>query len=299
MLSPGAFLLRFRTKYRHGLVTAYYRDRVRPRILQTPPVTDTTDQSCEIHVFTSASDWLNLMWALKSFYRYAGRNYALAIHDDGSLGEADCAILKRHFPGARLIRRAQADVQAEQLLRPYPLCRELRETYVVAPKVLDFLPHLQSDRMLLIDSDMLFFREPTALLERIDDPNYRLNTVNRDLATSKTVLVSPEVLRERTGLSVVERFNSGLGLIHRDSLSLQQFEEFLAVPGVRDHFWCTEQTLYMLCSARWGAELLPADYDVRLDAGVTDLPARHYVGKIRHLMYSEGIKQLVSQNFLN
>ena len=298
MLSPGALLLRFRTKYGHGLATARWRDTVRPYILKTPPVQGATDGRCEIHVFTSAGDYLNLMWALKSFYRYSNRAYALAIHDDGSLTDSICSTLQAHFPDARLIRRAQADAQAALVLRNYPLCQQLRASYVVAPKVLDFLPYLQSERMLLLDSDMLFFREPTVLLERIDDPNYRLNCVNRDLLESKTVLVTPEVLQQTVGVTLQARFNSGLGLIQRDSISLDWFEEFLAVPGVRDHHWCTEQTLYALCSSRWGCELLPPAYDVRLDAGVTGLPVRHYVGEIRHLMYREGIKTLVEQGFL-
>lgn len=48
--------------------TLYYRDVVRPRILNTAPVINTDHDALEIHVLTSDKDWLNLMWTLKSFY---------------------------------------------------------------------------------------------------------------------------------------------------------------------------------------------------------------------------------------
>ena len=87
-MSIGSLIYRFRVKYGHGLRVAYYRDVVRPRILQTPPVEGLDDRRCEIHVLTSQQDWLNLIWALKSFYAASGRKYELCIHDDGSLEQS-------------------------------------------------------------------------------------------------------------------------------------------------------------------------------------------------------------------
>jgi hypothetical protein len=94
--------------------------------------------------------------------------------------------------------------------------------------------------------------------------------------------------------------NSGLGLIHRDSIRLDWIEEFLALPGILDgHFWRIEQTIYALCSSRFGVELLPAEYMVSLEKGLKNKPFRHYIGLIRHLMYQEGMAQLVRQGLLS
>ena len=84
------------------------------------------------------------------------------------------------------------------------------------------------------------------------------------------------------------------------SIRLEWIEEFLALPGLTDgHFWRIEQTLYALCSSRYGAELLPQEYDVSLEAGIPPRIFRHYVGAIRHLMYGEGIAHLVQDRFLD
>ncbi|MGF1495094.1 MAG: hypothetical protein ACFBSC_22155 [Microcoleaceae cyanobacterium] len=295
-MSLGALVLNIRQKYEHGWQTAHLRDTVRWRILDTKPIKNTTDQTCEIHVLTYEKDWLNLIWALKTFYHCSKRHYALCIHEDGTLTDQQCEILCHHFPDARLIRRKNADEQVLDGLQDYPRCFEFRNTNHLSPKVFDFASYLESDRMLLLDSDILFFEEPTTLLQRIEDPNYTLNSVNGDVASAYTI--EPAVVKAQLGFDLIERFNSGLGLIHKASMRLDWIEEFLGLPDIVGHFWRIEQTLYALFSSRYGAELLPPEYDVHLEGGINGSPCRHYVGKIRHLMYGEGIKHLVNQNFL-
>jgi hypothetical protein len=295
-MSLGTLTLKVRQKYQHGLKVAYYRDTVRPQILTTRPIVNTVDTTCEIHVLTSSKDWINLIWAIKSFYWASNRRYALCIHDDGTLSYEQCNIFQEHFPQARIIDRQSADDYVLAGLEKYPRSLEFRKTNLLSPKVFDFSAYLNSDRMLLLDSDVLFFKEPTALLNRIEDLNYLLNTVNGDTASAFTV--DPAMVKKQCGFDMVERFNSGLGLIHKRSINLDWIEAFLALPDILGHFWRIEQTLYALCSSKYGAELLPAAYDVHLEGDIKGAPSRHYVGAIRHLMYGEGIRNLVKQNFL-
>jgi hypothetical protein len=292
-LSIGSLIYRFRVKYSHGPRVAYYRDVVRPRILQTPPVEGLDDRRCEIHVLTSQQDWLNLIWALKSFYAASGRKYELCIHDDGSLEPLSRQQLQRHFPDARLIDRETADREVLPSLEDFPRCRAFRETNHLSPKLFDFRHFLRAERMLLLDSDVLFFENPAELLRRIEDSAYRRNSVNADIQSGYTV--DPVAAGKRFGMAVPERFNSGLGVIHGDSLRLEWIEEFLDFPGILGHFWRIEQTLFALCSARFSVELLPAEYRVSLARGVDGCVAKHYVGAVRHLMYGEGIRKLMRE----
>ncbi len=295
-MSLGSLVLKIRQKYKYGLCVAYYRDTIRSRIISSAPINGTIDPACEIHVLTSSKDWLNLIWTLKSFYYYSGRKYSLCIHDDGTLTKESYNILQHHFPDAHLIDRKMADEKMLVLLKPYPRCLEFRQTNHLSPKVFDFVAYLESDRMLLLDSDVLFFQEPTELLRRIESPTYMYNCVNRDIASAYTV--EPTVVREFMGFTMQPRFNSGLGLIQKKSINLDWIEEFLGISGIIGHFWRIEQTLLALCSSKFGVELLPEEYNVRLEKGIKTSPCRHYVGAIRHLMYSEGIKHLVQNGFL-
>lgn len=296
--SPGALWLKLNQKFEHGLRVAWYRDVVRPRILNTPPIADTSDHRFEIHVLTSRRDWLNLIWSLKSFYAATGRRYALCIHEDGSLDAFALSSLQRHFPTARIVRRQEADRRLAHQLREFPRSLQFRKTNLLSLKVFDFISFLQADRMVLFDSDLLFFDEPAAYLSRLEDDGYRLNAFNADCESAYTV--DAETVRNRLGFELLARVNSGFGIISRDSMKLEWIEEFLAVPGLAEgHFWRIEQTLYALCGSRHGAELLPPDYDVRLETGIPPRIFRHYVGAIRHLMYGEGIAHLSQEGLLN
>ncbi len=292
-MSPGAIVLRLRQKFGHGLRVAYWRDVVRPRILRTAPVHEVNDTRAEIHVMTRADDWLDLLWALKSFYRASARRYKLCIHDDGSLRAKQRETLLAHFPGARIVSRPVADAKVFAELEQFPRSLAFRKTNVLAPKVFDFVSFLESDRMLLFDSDLLFFREPTALLACIENPIYRKNIFNADCGHGYTV--EPQEVAPHIGHALLPRINSGLGLVHRASILPSWTEEFLALPGLLDgHFWRIEQTLIALCSSRYGAELLPDDYTLHLGRGIGGRPFRHYVGRIRHLMYAEGIPAVLA-----
>lgn len=296
-MSLGSLTLRFRQKFGHGLRVAYWRDVVRPRILQTRAISDTSDPTCEIHVMTSKSDWLNLMWALKSFYWASKKAYALCIHDDGSLDAESLAVLGRHFPAARIVRRAEADERIRKVLAGLPRSLDFRMTNLLAPKVFDFPEYLEADRMLLLDSDVLFFSEPTELLTAAEDTGSRINRFNADAETAYTV--EPGWIAMEPGFELKPLINSGIGVVQRGSLPVEWIEEFLALPTIRQgHFWRIEQTLYALCASRFGVELLPKEYQVRLDAGLRGEPCRHYVGAIRHWMYGEGIRHLVAKGML-
>ena len=149
--------------------------------------------------------------------------------------------------------------------------------------------------MVLFDSDLLFFDEPTDIYAV-----WKTATIG---STRSMRIAKAPTRSMRSGADAAwvrfARVNSGFGLIHRDSMRWDWIEEFLALPGLVDgHFWRIEQTLYALCSSRYGAELLPEEYAVRLEPGIQARPFRHYVGAIRHLMYGEGIARLVKGGFL-
>lgn len=294
-MTPGALVYQVRRRLQHGLTVAYYRDCVRPKIVKTQPVSETSSGTCEIHVLTSAQDWLNLLWALKSFYHFSSREYPLCLHDDGTLPDIARATLKQQFPQARFISRQQADQDVLPTLGAYPRCRDFRASNVLSLKLFDFPHYANHDRILLMDSDILFFAEPTELLRRIEDPKYTYNSVNADVASAYTV--EPAAVRDRFGFELGPDFNSGLGLIHRRSLQLDWIEEFLSLPGILSHPWRIEQTLFALCSFRCGAQLLPEEYRVRFDGEIAG-SCKHYVGPIRHFMYGRGIRHLVRTGFL-
>jgi hypothetical protein len=294
-LTPGRTVYLLKMKFGDGMRAAWYRDVVRPRILAEVPLELPEDNSCEIHALTSENDWLNLVWALRSFAFFSGRQYALCIHDDGTLSEDAVTQLRFAFPHARLIRRWEADERLRPVLSDLPRCSSLRVSNKLAPKVFDFAFFLEADRLILLDSDVLFFAPPTALLNAFSDPAFCKNTLNKDWRAGYTIDL--EKTRPLLDFDLPPLINSGLGLLHRASLRFDWFEEFLGLPDILSHSHQIEQTLIALCSARFGFEMLPAEYDVHIGPRRQGIPCRHYTGPIRRLFYEEGIRELSRQGF--
>ena len=295
-LTPGRLVYLLKTKFQGGPRVAYYREVVRPRILHTAPCEHTDDPSCEIHTLTSSQDWLNLLWMLKSFYHASRRRYALCIHDDGTLGDAALRHLQTAFPQARIIRRAEADARVGPLLADYPRGRAFRAHNKFAPKFYDYRAFLEADRLLMFDSDILFFDAPAALLAAADNPAAKFNTMNKDWRCGYTV--DAETVRPLVGFTLPPLINAGFGLVHRESMRFDWAEEFLALPDMLSNEHQIEQTLIALCGARFGFQMLPAEYDVHLGPRRPAAPARHYSGPARHLLYGEGLRDLVRSGFL-
>ncbi len=291
--SPGAFLLKARQTFGHGLRVAYYRDIVRPRIVNRTPVHGLTDARCEIHVLTSKNDWLTLLWGLHSFFSVTDHRFRLCIHEDGSLPEEAVDTLRKHFPDGRVIRRTEADALAKSRLKDHPRCRAFRNFHPLALKVFDFNFFLESDRMFILDSDILFFQEPVALLSTLLDDGQRANALNLDWDYGYSL--PEERIRGRlSAYPFIPRINSGLGLIHKESIPLDWAEEILDDPDIFNRPHCVEQTIIALCSARHGFTPLPDEYSVRLKARDAE-PVKHYTSPIRHLLYGQGIADLLNE----
>jgi hypothetical protein len=213
------------------------------------------------------------------------------------------------------------------VLSAFPRSQVFRTLSPFALRLFDFQEYLEADRLAVFDSDLLFFSAPTEFLRRVEDPAYRLNTFNAEAGFSgytttfaernwKSTLdifqFDADAVRAQVGFDLQPCVNAGFGLTHRDSIRLDWIEEFLALPGIdlalrnvlenapvsRIQFFLVEQTLVALCSSRYGVELLPAEYNIELAPGLGDRCFRHYIGTIRHLMYSEGMAQLARDGFL-
>ena len=106
----------------------------------------------------------------------------------GALSQRGRRALAEQFPAARLIGRdgggrdGGGDVGRVSAMSRVPAVKSAGDEGISI-----FSRYLRSDRLFLVDSDVLFFGVPEVLLERIEDPAYRLNSVNPDVATAYTI----------------------------------------------------------------------------------------------------------------
>jgi hypothetical protein len=193
---------------------------------------------------------------------------------------------------------AEADVVVEAELGRRALRRLIaaRRGSLMLMKLVDFMMFSRASRILILDSDVLFFAPPRELLEAataieayplfMRDPKDNFD-------------ISPGRARELLGVEMATRINAGLALVPRACVDLSRCDDYLKLDELATPSGLTEQTLYAL-SAGETTRHLPNSYSISLNAGdgFEGLVARHYAGSSRPLLTSEGIPYLVARGFV-
>jgi hypothetical protein len=251
------------------------------------------ESSVEVHLLTSARDWMCAAWALASFVHATGRRWNMAIHDDGTLGDEARRMLRALFSSARIKDRKEADAEMETRLAGHPRCLEYRRSHPLALKLFDCTMLAGAERLVLLDSDLVFFRRPDEVLEwvKTGKPDCMFNPDFQD-----AYCLSRESARERLQVDLHPRINTGLSLLPRGVVDIDFCEQSMADASLstKDSIAWREQTLLALCASRYGTtRLLSERYEVHFEPWMSeDAITRHYVGDIRPLYYAEAIWKL-------
>lgn len=240
------------------------------------------------------------MWASWSLLRFMPSS-RLFIHSDGTLTASERETWRQLIADVVFITAEEATARVEERLRPFPLIREWRSANRTGKKLAD--PHLFGDTasVLVVDSDILCFKPPSAVVECASTSTERY-AWNRDLVYS---YVAPApVLAEIVGSDLPERVNSGFILYPRSSHDVFTYVEGLLEHIRRDgriafdRMWF-EQTLAAACIARFAPESrpLPDAYSVAFGHTNRRQIVRHYVGSplIRPRFYAEGVRRIVAE----
>jgi len=165
------------------------------------------DDETELHVLTGARDLDNCLWALKSFLTQSGRRMPIVFHSDGTLREDETEWLSRHLPGCEIIDRVRAKEEIAEFLRPYPNLFYFRCTLeqIMFYKLVDFYFYSRTKRVLAIDSDIIWLKEPTQLNRCIDrGMGFFMEGLRNAYA------FDVDALRRYYGIRMRSRINAGL-----------------------------------------------------------------------------------------
>jgi hypothetical protein len=129
----------------------------------------------EVYFLTGQRYWYQTAFCLHSLRRSGGSLRAVFI-DDGSFTPALTATMLSQFPGSRAITSAETEAHLNECLPEdrFPILRSQRRTYLHLRKLTDVHAGRRGWRLVL-DSDMLFFRRPSALLDWLQAPELPLH----------------------------------------------------------------------------------------------------------------------------
>jgi hypothetical protein len=138
---------------------------------------DTAD--FEIHSLLGSRHVGMCLWSIKSFLHHSGRRFSVVLHDDGTLTRSDIKKLEHHLTGVQVIDKATADREIADKISPYSNVYAYRfgqlgktqwgkKMSVFALKLLDFNLLTNASKILVLDTDVLFFRQPDEIINWAD-----------------------------------------------------------------------------------------------------------------------------------
>lgn len=292
-MSPGRFLWLLRRDLRRGLAATWHDYITTPRILDWKnPFAHSPQMPLPVHVLAGHEHAPLTAWMLASWFYFTQKNWPICLHDDGTLQPADIAMLANIAPGLRFIAVAEADSRMATALASLPLCRAYRDAHPLGKKIFDVPTFATHERFILLDSDLLFFRRPDAILQwaQAEDTSCWFNA-----DAQEPCMLSFGMVKKQYGFDLWPRVNSGLCLIAPQTVDLDFCEQILSeTPLLQTQAWRVEQTLFALCASRRGqGGLLPPAYEVSFGKRCRrDAITRHYVGAVRQSFYGEGVRRL-------
>ena len=245
-----------------------------------------------VHFLTCHRDMDMLLWSLGSWFHFVPDSGKVYIHDDGTLTGADRELLKSYDPDLVIIDYAKSSEAVLEKLRGFPRAHASRgksladKRYVFNLKLIDPLFAGGSGCKLILDSDLLWFQRPVALLEALSQnrlPVFMGGFGEMDFKFSDGSVLPAEI----AGV------NSGIVGYRQDDFSLPVLEEFFARVGddTNPHFVEQAGYAYILTRSKKPNFLPAGKYLIKGRVG-GETAMKHYTSPRREQFWFEGVKLL-------
>jgi len=278
-----------------------YEQIYRKRILFSKPIICNNNSEFEVHIITSEKDFLNSIWSLKTFYHYSWLRPKLVIHEDGTLSTSGIKMFLKHFVTCRIIKRKDANEDMKYFLAncKYSQKNRLNKDFFCALKLFDAFYYASTDKLLFLDSDILFFKKPDELIEYIKEGKPFFSSDYKN-AYAKPVSELNKVL----GVDIIPKVNAGLMSLRRGYYSsnlnfienyFEKMEDLTQPRDINRH----EQTLNAILLSKCKAIRLSDNYQISKELITDKTICHHFVDDgSRNNFYKEGLKHLRLNKFL-
>ncbi len=205
-------------------------------VLKTPLSMCNPDAKTELHTLTAHHHLYMYITAIKSFLRFFD-DIAIVAHDDGSLTDNDMKVLSEHVKGVRIVEIKSADKRMKKQLADFPRSRRFRSRIVNAMELFDNILLSETDKIVTMNSDVLFFKEPHELIAWILRDDHAIMSVYEENPTNQKDFLSKHSCLFPPHVTIC------LTCFRKKIFDLKFVESALAVSR---HDWFTGQNMYPL-----------------------------------------------------
>lgn len=289
--------------FRRGVVNtaidAYSQHQMEQAAYRLPPMSfANSESSLDIHFLTGRKFWYQTCFCAWSLAQHTELTIRPVIYDDGSLERQYQDALLRVFPNAQFFLKQELDERVHQVLpqAKFPCLNERRQYYPNIRKLTDI--HAGSHGWkLVLDSDMLFFRQPTLLLEWLQAPETPCHMVD-----TETAYGYPQALMESLcGSPVVERLNVGICGLNSSQIDWEKLEYWCRklIEECGTHYYQEQALIAMLMAGQPCSVAPERDYIVMPEGTEVRQPRailHHYVSDSKTWYFRYGWQQTMPKD---
>ncbi|MDO8938530.1 MAG: hypothetical protein Q7U98_05180 [Methylicorpusculum sp.] len=262
-------------------------------ILKTNPVACNPASDVNYLTLVCHRDVNICILAIKSFLRFYN-SIRITLQDDGSLTTQDIAKFKHHIPGIDILLRQDADKRINSQLNNELF--EMRKKDVSFLKLID-VNLLFEGRRIVADSDILFLKQPTEVIDWIETKHskpfyHQVSNANKAFEAQLPLLNS----QLGTALKEIDYCSGFIGF--NESQPLDHIIHITQVLNKISQVWGLEQNIYAFLLKERSTLLNPLKYLAIKDStdpkSLENACMLHYVGKLKHTNYLTDAKTVIN-----
>ncbi|MBI2676568.1 MAG: hypothetical protein HYX21_01265 [Candidatus Yanofskybacteria bacterium] len=246
----------------------------------------------EVHMLCQKSDVVTATWSLWSFLKNSQLCPKIVIHDDGSLDGESAAIFKSKFDNLEIVWKKDADELIDKM-NVNPIVKDYRKNgYPLILKLVDIFLLSRSEKIMVLDSDVLFFKKPEEIVRFVK------GSCGRDALISQAgggfaVRVNSSYLNKyNLTQKNIELMNSGIIVYKKFSISESKLSEYLENCELDMSDYFVEMTGWNCLIGQTNCEFLPLDRYIIKGRPDSNTVAKHFTSPRRHEMFAYGIDKV-------
>jgi glycosyltransferase involved in cell wall biosynthesis len=295
--APLGFLNRCRREGAANLFLAWQGRGQMERAAAVLPVADASEApGADVYFLSGRKFWYQTCFCAWTLLRHSDLPLRPVVLDDGSLTPHMQAMLRRVIPQVRFEPLTAIEERLDRYLPAarFPTLRRHRLLYPHLRKLTDIHAG-QTGWRLVLDSDMLFFRRPTLLLDWLRDPQCPMHMID----VTSCYGYPAALLGEMAGSPLAERLNVGIIGLRSDAVDWDRLESWCRTLLERhgSHYLLEQGLTAMLLAGQSCLAAPAADYVVLPSADEVRRPQavlHHYVAESKALYFRHGWRTVLA-----
>ncbi|AYL97256.1 glycosyl transferase [Mucilaginibacter celer] len=260
-----------------------------------PPVIS-AKEGLPVYFLTGKNYLYQTLFCIRSLVLVSKIKLRFLLVDDGSFDEELINHIKKQLPEATIITKEIIAQNLENIIPPaqFPHLHHKRAVYPHIKKLTDIHTIPGDDWKLVLDSDMLFWREPREMLEWLHHPQRPLHMVDCDEAYG----YSKKLMEELAGKTIKPLVNVGAIGLNSNAINWQNIERWVEVLEQREgtSYYLEQALSAMLIGDDNAVVLPPGKYIVnpcKATIAAQNGVLHHYVDLSKEGYYKLAWKKLV------